>query len=62
MPDLRLRSEGGGGYANYASGASQIALMSTEADAQITFLEKSLLQLNQRQGLGFLVPVDLLEF
>ena len=33
----------------------QIALMSTEADAQITFLEKSLLQLNQRQGLGFLV-------
>eukprot|EP01043_Picozoa_sp_COSAG02_P062494 COSAG02_NODE_8636_length_2497_cov_2.251043_3_plen_111_part_00 len=29
--------------------------MSTEADAQITFLEKSLVQLNRRQGLGFLV-------
>ena len=30
-------------------------MMSSEADAQITFLERSLLQLNKRQGLGFLV-------
>ena len=39
----------------------QIALMSTEADKHITFLEKSLLQLNQRQGLGFLVAKTVID-
>ena len=41
--------------------APQIALMSTEADAHITFLEKSLLQLNRRQGLGFLVAKTVID-